>query len=106
MRTILIATDSLALPNTLPTTVGIVEKKPPLEAPLMSTNTTSGPRLSDAGQRASMLTDVSTSDTNSTLTDPSRSQAMPEKMRPTAEARLKPATRPAPVAEERPSAVV
>ena len=102
----LIAIETLALPKTLLTTVGIVEKKPPLAAPLMRTKMMSGPRECDAGQIASMLMPVKISDTMRVLTAPIRSQAKPHMIRPTADARVKPATSPAPVLEDRPDAFV
>ncbi|KAF6797516.1 hypothetical protein CSOJ01_12964 [Colletotrichum sojae] len=98
----LIATDTLADPNTFPTTVGIVEKKPPLETPFTMTKTTIGPRLVDAGQMASMLTADRSMDTRSTLSAPRASHSTPQQIRPTAEEKLNPATSPAPVEEESP----
>lgn len=102
----LIATATLALPKTFPTTVGIVEKKPPFDMPLMRTKTISGPMVVDAGHMASMLMAVNRTDTNSVLSDPIRSHAKPDTIRPTAEARLKPATRPAPAVDEKPRELV
>lgn len=96
-----IATDTLCEPNTVPTTVGIVAKKPPLAAPLIMTKTTSGPSESETGQITNMLTVVRKRPMKSVFRGPKASAAMPELRRPTAEERLKPATRAAPVLEER-----
>lgn len=97
------ATDTLALPNTFPTTVGMVEKNPPLATPLTTTNSTSGPSDVEAGQMVSMLTAVAIMTANSVFRGPRRSQKSPQPMRPAAEARLKPARRPAPAPEGRSS---
>jgi len=99
---ILIATATLALPNTLPTTVGIVEKNPPLETPFTTTNNARGPNVVDPGQIANILTAVNAKERNSVLSAPNRSQRRPQQIRPMAEARLKPATRPAPTLDENP----
>ena len=96
-----IATPALADPNTLPTTVGIVEKNPPFAAPLIITNTARGARLIETGHIVSMLTAPRHREMNSVLRGPSASLARPKNKRPAAEARLKPATRAAPVLEER-----
>lgn len=102
----LIATATLALPNTLLMAVGIVEKKAPLAAPLMTTKTMSGPRAVDVGQIASIVTAVRTSDARTVLMEPTLSDAKPERMRPAADERLKPATKPAPTLAEKPSDLV
>lgn len=102
----LMATATLTLPNMLLTAVGIVEKKAPLAAPLIATKTTSGASVVDAGQTASMVTAVSVSDTSKVLSAPSLSHAMPDPIRPNAEARLKPATRLAPTLDEKPRDLV
>jgi hypothetical protein len=91
-----IATLTLALPKTLPATVGIVAKKPPLAAPLIITNAISGPSEVDRGQRTNILTADVTRARKSEFNGPIRSQSNPEKSRPTADEKLKPATRPAP----------
>lgn len=100
------AIDTLALPKMLLTAVGMVEKKAPFAAPLIATNTTSGASVVDAGHTASMVTAVMTSDAMSVLREPSLSHAMPEAMRPNADARLKPATRLAPTLEGKPRDLV
>lgn len=99
-----IATDTLAEPKTFPTTVGIVEKNPPFAAPLMMTKIARGARVVEAGQRASILTAVSISEMNSVLSAPILSQSSPQTIRPTAEQRLNPARRPAPVLDGSPMA--
>lgn len=97
-----IAMDTLAEPKTLPTTVGIVEKNPPFEIPLMMTKTIIGPRVVEAGQMTNMLMAVRLSEMKSVLSGPSLSHRMPQPILPTADAKLKPATRPAPVLEDSP----
>jgi hypothetical protein len=96
------AIETRADPKTLPTTVGIVEKKPPFDMPFMMTKTTIGASVVEIGHRASMLNAVRESDMKSTFSAPNLSQRIPQQMRPTAEAKLNPATRPAPVLDERP----
>lgn len=98
----LIATDTRADPNTLPTTVGMVEKKPPLEMPLTMTNKIMGASVVETGQMARTLTADKNIEANNTLRAPKWSQRTPQQMRPMAEEKLKPATRPAPVEEESP----
>ena len=102
----LMTTATLILPKTLLTTVGIVEKKAPLAAPLITTKTISGASVVDAGQTASMVMAVKLNDTSSVLSEPSLSHAMPDPIRPNAEARLKPATRLAPTPGENPMDLV
>lgn len=102
----LMATATLALPNTLLMAVGIVEKKAPLAAPLITTKTISGASSVDVGQIASIETAVKTRDARTVLIDPTLSDAKPERMRPAAEDRLKPATKPAPTLVEKPSDLV
>lgn len=102
----LIATLTLALPNTLLTTVGIVEKKPPLLIPFNTTKSTSGPRDVEAGQMASILSPVMRFDRNNVFSAPNLSLAKPVRMRPTAEEILKPATRAAPVLDGKLRALV
>ncbi len=70
----LMTSPTRALPKTLLATVGMVQKKPPLDRPLMTTKSTSGPSVVEAGQMASMLTAVRTSDVKSTLMAPIMSQ--------------------------------
>ncbi|KAI6765429.1 hypothetical protein HG530_006499 [Fusarium avenaceum] len=48
------AVDTRAEPNTLPTTVGIDEKKPPFIKPFRTAKTANGARVVEAGQRASI----------------------------------------------------
>lgn len=98
----LIATATLALPKTLLTAVGIVEKKAPFAAPLITTNAISGGRDVEAGQTASMVTAVKMREMVRVLSEPSLSQAIPEPMRPKPEAILKPATSVAPTLDENP----
>lgn len=98
-----IATATRADPNTLPTTVGMVEKKPPFAAPLITTNTASGATLVDSGHSASMLKAVSMNDMKSVFSGPTTSLRNPHPMRPNALAKLKPASRPAPVLADMPS---
>ncbi|KAK7725066.1 hypothetical protein SLS57_003979 [Botryosphaeria dothidea] len=98
-----IATATRADPNTLPTTVGIVEKKPPFAAPLITTNTASGATAVDSGQRASMLKAVNMNEMKRVFSGPTTSLMSPHAMRPNALAKLKPATSPAPVPADMPS---
>ena len=93
---------SLALPKTLLTAVGIVEKNAPLAAPLITMNAISGGSEVEAGQTASMVMAVKNRDIVRVLSEPSLSQAIPEPMRPNPEAMLKPATSVAPTLEEKP----
>lgn len=102
VTTMPMATDTLADPNVLPTTVGMVAKNPPLDAPLTTTKTARGASVVDPGHRARMLSAVRTSEQKSELMDPTRSQSIPHTMRPTADERLKPARSAAPVLDERP----
>jgi len=53
-----IAVDTLAEPKTLPTTVGMEEKNPPFIKPLSTAKTAKGARVVDAGQRASMVSEL------------------------------------------------
>ena len=95
------ATLTLALPKTPPATVGMVAKKPPFAAPLTITKVMSGPNEVEAGQRTNILTAEVINARNSEFKGPIKSQSNPEKSRPTAEEKLKPATRPAPALEAR-----
>ena len=97
------ATETLADPNTFPTTVGIVEKKPPLADPLITTNATSGPMELETGHSTKILSALSSSDRKSVFRDPSLSHANPHPSRPIAEEKLNAATSPAPALEGRPS---
>jgi hypothetical protein len=98
----LIAIDTLADPNTFPTTVGIVEKNPPLETPLMITKAIIGASVVEAGHRASMLNAVSERERKSVFSGPSLSQRIPHPILPIADEKLKPATKAAPVLDDRP----
>jgi hypothetical protein len=95
------AMDTLADPNTFATTVGIVEKKPPLDTPFKMTKTIMGARVVETGQSASMLTPVRRSENSSTLSAPRRSHRIPQRILPTADEKLKLATNIAPVLELR-----
>lgn len=106
MTIIPIATDIMTDPNTEPITVGMMAKNPPFAAPHTSTNAISGPRLVEMGQRASILVALMASARKRLLIGPILSPRYPNPMRPTAEERLKPATRPAPMLGDRPSEVL
>lgn len=99
----LIATATLALPKTLLMAVGIVEKKAPFAAPFIMTKAISGPSVVDVGQIANMVTAVKTRDARTVLMEPTLSDAKPDIIRPAADDRLKPATKPAPAFVEKPS---
>ena len=96
---------TLADPKQLPTTVGIVEKNPPFAIPFTTLNTANGARVVETGQTASMLMAAKLSDRNRALRGPILSHKKPLRIRPTADAKLKPANRPAPVAELKPTAL-
>jgi hypothetical protein len=81
----------------------MVEKNPPLAAPLMITNKISGPREFDTGHKTSMLNALIIRERRSVFTGPMESERSPQQRRPTAEEKLKPATRPAPADADRPS---
>lgn len=100
-----IATPTRRLPNTLPTTVGIVLKNPPFAIPFITTNAISGPNVLDTGQMTSILMALMSNAMKRVLTGPMKSDKNPHARRPTAEEKLNPATRPAPVEGERPSEV-
>jgi hypothetical protein len=97
-----IATDTLWDPKTLPTTVGIQLKNPPFAPPLRTTNAISGPRVVEAGHKASMVMALINNEQNNALSGPTLSQRKPQSILPAADERLKPAKRPAPVDEDRP----
>ena len=86
----------------MPTTVGMVAKNAPFEAPLTITKTTSGPREFETGHITNRLIVVRHRPKNSVFRDPRASAAMPELRRPMAEEMLKPASKAAPTLEERP----
>lgn len=96
------AIETLADPNVLLTTVGMVAKKPPFEAPLTTTKTASGASEVDAGHSVSMLIAVSMREPMSVLRGPNTSQKWPQMMRPTADEKLNAARSPAPVLEDSP----
>lgn len=97
-----IATDTRCDPKTVPTTVGIVAKNPPLEAPLIITKRTIGARRFDNGHMTNKLSVVRNRPMKTVFRGPKASAARPEVRRPTAEEMLKPARSAAPALEERP----
>lgn len=97
-----IDTDTLADPKTLPTTVGIVAKKPPLAIPLIITKAMRGPKVLDTGHKINMLPALRIRETKSVFNGPTASLMNPQVNRPMAEEKLKPATRPAPAPEDNP----
>jgi hypothetical protein len=98
-----IATPTRAEPKTFPTTVGIVEKKPPFAMPLMITKAISGPRELERGHITIKLTALRRRVMKSVVNEPNLSHAKPDPRRPIAEQKLKAASRPAPADEGRPS---
>ena len=100
------ATDTRAEPKTLPTTVGIVEKKPPFAEPLIITKAMSGPMEPETGQSTKILSALSSRDRKSVLSEPNLSHANPHETRPMADEKLKAATKPAPALEGRPNELV
>ena len=68
----------------------------------MITNAIKGPRLSDTSQITSMLAALNSNEMKSALRGPSLSAPKPQMSRPTAEEKLKPATRPVPAPDDRP----
>lgn len=103
MTIIPIATLTLALPNTVPTTVGIVAKNPPFAAPLIITKATNGPKEFETGHITNILAALSKRETNKVFNGPNLSAARPHISLPTADEKLKPATRPAPALDVRPN---
>ena len=101
-----IATETLADPKTLPTTVGIVAKKPPFAIPLITTKIARGARLFEAGQTTSILMALTLSDRSKEFRGPIMSHRTPLTTLPTADAKLNPAKSPAPVPEVIPRARV
>lgn len=97
-----IAIDTLAEPNVLLTTVGMVAKNPPFDAPFTTTKTAKGASEVEAGHRVSILIAVSIRETISVFKGPKTSQKWPQMMRPTADAKLNPARSPAPVLDDNP----
>lgn len=100
-----IATVTRAEPKQLPTTVGMVEKKPPFAIPFTTLKIASGARVVDTGHTASILTAARLSARNRALRGPILSHKMPLKILPIADAKLNPANRPAPVVELKPIAL-
>jgi hypothetical protein len=102
VTTIAMTTNTLWDPNTLPTTVGIVEKKPPFAAPLRTTNTIIGASVVEAGHKANIVMALINKEMDKVFSDPTLSQRKPQRILPAADERLKPAKRPAPVDEDKP----
>ncbi|KAF3906961.1 hypothetical protein AA313_de0210010 [Arthrobotrys entomopaga] len=94
-----IATLTRTDPNRCPTTVGMVAKNDPFATPLMSTNAINVPMLVLTGHKISILRALASIPRNKAFTAPSRSARAPKPIRPSADAKLNPATRPAPADE-------
>jgi hypothetical protein len=77
----------------------MIAKKPPFAAPLIITKAMSGANEVETGHRTNILTADTINARRSEFNGPIRSQSRPERSRPTAEEKLKPATRPAPALE-------
>lgn len=92
-----IPTATRTLPNTVDTTVGIMTKNPRLPIPLMTTKAIRRPNEDDTGHRQSIPNALTISVANKEFSGPILSPPKPQTMRPTADAKLKPATRAAPV---------
>ena len=75
-------------PYTLPTTLGMREKKPPEPKPFITMNATSGAMLDDAGQIVSMLSALMVSARTRAVIGPTESPNTPKPTRPTADAML------------------
>jgi hypothetical protein len=80
----------------------MVLKNPPLAAPLMITKAINGPRVFDTGQSTNILNALNIRDSKSVFTGPIKSDRKPQQSRPTADEKLKPATRPAPAEGDSP----
>lgn len=91
------ALDTLSEPKTLPTVVGIAEENAPLHAPLSTTKAMRLAVVVERGHKMSIVSALAVSAHRSVFAAPNRSLTHPEMMRPAAEAKLKPATRNAPV---------
>ncbi|KAI7645796.1 hypothetical protein KC319_g11942 [Hortaea werneckii] len=100
-----IATAAFSGPTIVAIAVGIVVKKLPLATPFKMLNTVSKASESEKGQIASMLSAFSAITRKNVLIPPNLSHAGPDSSRPTAVHALKPATKPAPVPEEKPNDV-
>lgn len=94
------------LPKMLVATVGVQEKNPPFEMPFKTQKMANGASVCDTGQMASILKADNSSEANKTFTGPNLSQQKPHRIRPMAEEKVNPATRPAPVLDEKPRACV
>ena len=81
----------------------MVEKNPPLEAPLRMAKAVKGANDVDAGHRTTIVMAFSIRATNSVFTEPMRSQQNPDTIRPTPDEKVKAATRMALVLDERPN---
>ncbi len=81
----------------------MVEKNPPLEAPLRMAKTVKGANDVDAGQRTTMVMAFSMRAKKRVFTEPMRSQKNPDTIRPTPDENVKAATRMALVLDERPN---
>jgi hypothetical protein len=77
----------------------MVAKKPPFAMPLMITKAIKGPIELDTGQSTNTLTALRSRETVTVFKAPILSQLRPQTRRPIADAKLKAATRPAPVLE-------
>lgn len=106
VTTIPMTTDTLADPKVLPTTVGMVEKKPPLAIPFTITKTIKGPSDVEIGQMISILRALSSSEINNVFSGPTKSLHRPHNNLPSAEEKLNAATTPAPVPDDMPREAV
>lgn len=86
----------------LPTTVGMMAKKPPFAMPQMRTKATSGPSEVESGQRDNMDSPDTSRVRNNELIGPRISPAKPKPILPKADERLNPARRAALVPFEKP----
>ena len=100
VRTIPIVTGIFVEPNTFPTAVSMVEKKPPTKVPLSTTRAAATPSVLESGQTTHMLSPNRTSVVIKTLRAPNRSPSMPDAMRLIADAILNPAVSPAPALDD------
>lgn len=99
-------TGTLVEPKVFPTTVGIVEKKPPFAMPLIMVKTINGPREVEKGHNIIMLSALNRREINSVFNGPKKSQQSPQSSLPSAEEKLNAATMPAPVLDDIPSEAV
>lgn len=91
-----------AEPKMCPTTVGIMETIPPTVNPDTRTKRIGTPKVLAKGQTTNMVVPRIPKDAQRTFREPNLSLIKPQLIRPRAEAALKPATNPAPVALDRP----